>query len=342
MADPAPRPTTYDVHAHALPEGLLDTLRADGGDYGVEIQDGENGTQIRYAGRVTTPSLPKDIAGLEPRLASMDAARVDVQLVSSWINLTGYALPEPHAVRYSQVFNDALAATVATHPDRFLGLCTAPLQAPAAAAAELTRAVTELGMVGIEIATAVDGTDLDEPGLDAFWGAAQELRVPIVIHPHASLAGRGVSRYFLNNLVANPAESTVAIAHIIFGGVLERFPDLQFVMVHGGGFAPYQAGRWDRGYDAVAKLTATNLTRKPSEWLKERVLFDTVLHDAPTVGRLIDWAGADHVVIGSDYPFPMGDLTPVDTFDAVAGLTDADRTAILHGNVQAVLDGIRR
>lgn len=333
---------TYDVHAHVLPEGLLDTLRADGGDYGVEVLDTADGPALRYAGRVTTPPLPRDIAGIEARLRSMDAARVDVQLVSSWIDLTGYALPEASAVRYSELFNDALARTVATHPDRFLGLCTAPLQAPAAAAKELTRAVTELGMVGVEIPTTVDGTELDDPGLDEFWGTAAELRVPVLIHPHASLAGRGVSRYFLGNLVANPAESTVAIAHVIFGGVLERFPALRFVLVHGGGFAPYQAGRWDRGYAAVPGKTAVNLTRRPSEWLRGNVLFDTVLHDPGAVGRLLDWAGAERVVLGSDYPFPMGDLTPVDTLDAVPGLSDDDRTAVLHGNVQALLDGIRR
>jgi aminocarboxymuconate-semialdehyde decarboxylase len=333
---------TYDVHAHVLPEGLLDTLRAEGGDYGVEVVDTGAGPAVRYAGRVTTPPLPRGIAGVGARLRSMDAARVDVQLVSSWIDLTGYQLPEAHAVRYSELFNDALAETVALRPDRFLGLCTAPLQAPAAAAKELVRAVTELGMVGIEIPTTVDGQDLDDPGLDVFWGTAAELRVPVLIHPHASLAGRGVSRYFLNNLVANPAESTVAIAHVIFGGVLERFPALRFVLVHGGGFAPYQAARWDRGYAAVAGKTAVNLSRRPSQWLHENVLFDTVLHDPAMVGRLVDWAGADHVVLGSDYPFPMGDLTPVDTLEAVPGLADADRAAILHGNVQALLDGIGR
>jgi aminocarboxymuconate-semialdehyde decarboxylase len=333
---------TYDIHAHVLPEGLLDTLRADGAAYGVEVLDTPDGPAVRYAGRLTTPPLPRDISGVDARLRSMDAARVDVQLVSSWIDLTGYQLPEAHAVRYSELFNDALAGTVALHPDRFLGLCTTPLQAPTAAAKELTRAVTQLGMVGVEIPTTVDGTELDDPALDVFWGTAAELQVPVLIHPHASLAGRGISRYFLGNLVANPAESTVAIAHLIFGGVLERFPRLQFVMVHGGGFAPYQAGRWDRGYAAVGGKTAVNLTRQPSAWLHENVFFDTVLHDPGAIGRLIDWAGVDRVVLGSDYPFPMGDLTPVDTLDAVPGLDETGRAAVLHGNVQALLDGIAR
>jgi aminocarboxymuconate-semialdehyde decarboxylase len=332
---------TYDVHAHGLPEGLLQTLRADGGAYGVEVLDADEGTAIRYAGRVTTPPLPANISDLDHRLTTMDDARVDVQLLSSWIDLTGYALPDRHAVRYARAFNEALAATVARHPDRLLGTCTAPLQAPERAAEELRHAITELGMVGVEIATTVDGRDLDDPALDAFWGAASELQVPVVIHPYVSLAGRAVSRYFLGNLVGNPAESTIAIAHLIFSGVLERFPGIRFVMVHGGGFAPWQAGRWDRGYRAVAKKTAEHISRPPTEFLRQ-VHFDTVLHDSDTVGRLIAWAGPDRVVIGSDYPFPMGDLTPVDTFDAVADLSDADRHAILHGNVQRLLDGVQR
>lgn len=332
---------TYDVHAHGLPHGLLDTLRADGGAYGVEVIDTDEGTSIRYSGRVTTPPLPQNIGDLDHRLATMDAARVDVQLLSTWIDLTGYALPDAHAVRYSRAFNEALAATVERHPDRLLGMCTVPLQAPEMAAKELCHAVAELGMVGVEIATTVDGRDLDDPALDAFWGAASELQVPVVIHPYASLAGRGVSRYFLGNLVGNPAESTIAIAHLIFSGVLERFPGIRFVMVHGGGFTPWQAGRWDRGYGAVAKKTAEAISRPPTEFLRQ-VHFDTVLHDPGTVGRLIDWAGADRVVVGSDYPFPMGDLTPVDTLDAVLGLTDEDRGAILHGNVRKLLEGVQR
>jgi aminocarboxymuconate-semialdehyde decarboxylase len=332
---------TYDVHAHGLPEGLLDTIRSDGGAYGVEVIDAADGTAVRYAGRVTTPPLPQHIGDLDHRLATMDAARVDVQLLSTWIDLTGYALPDAHAVRYSRAFNESLAVTVERHPDRLLGMCTVPLQTPEAAANELRYAIAELGMVGVEIATTVDGRDLDDPDLDAFWGAASELQVPVVIHPYVSLAGRGVSRYFLGNLVGNPAESTIAIAHLIFSGVLERFPGIRFVMVHGGGFAPWQAGRWDRGYDAVAKKTAERITRPPTEFLRQ-VHFDTVLHDPDTVGRLIDWAGVDRVVIGSDYPFPMGDLTPVDTFDAVTQLSDADRHAILHGNVRRLLDGVQR
>ncbi len=333
--------TTYDVHAHGAPTGLYDALRADEGRYGTELVDTDRGFAFRFAGGLTTPALRPDFDDVAARLAAMDAARVDVQLFSSWIDLTGYSLPTQQAVHYSRLFNDLLAETIEQHPDRFLGLCTVPLQSPRDAADELRRAVVELGMVGVEIATTVDGRELDEPDLEPFWAAAAELRAPVLLHPYRALRGRGVSRYFLSNLVGNPAESTIAIAHMLFGGVLDRHPDLRVVMVHGGGFAPWQVGRWDNGFDDVAHLTVEHIRTRPSELL-ERVRFDTVLHDPSRIAALVDLAGVDRVVLGSDYPFPMGDLTPVDTLEQVDGLTADDREAILGGNVARLLSEVRR
>jgi aminocarboxymuconate-semialdehyde decarboxylase len=239
------------------------------------------------------------------------------------------------------MFNEALAATASTAPDRFRTLATVPLQAPERAAAELAHAVAELGHVGVEIATTVDGVELDDPALTPFWAAAADLRCLVVVHPLASLAGRNVRRYNLNNLVGNPAESTIAAAHLIFGGVLERHPDLLVCLVHGGGFAPYQIGRWDRGFRTNALGAAENLTRAPSEWLRA-MYFDTVLHSPPALRHLIDVVGADHVLLGSDYPFQMGEPEPVAAVEAVPGLDEQDRQRVLHANLAAVLDGVRR
>jgi aminocarboxymuconate-semialdehyde decarboxylase len=333
---------TYDVHAHCAPTGLLPELARDGSRFGIEIVDSDRGRVARFPGGVTTPPLRDDFDDMDHRLASMDAARVDVQLLSTWIDLSAYSLPREAGVAYARWFNDLLAETVASRPGRFLGLCNVPLQSPEAAAEELRRCVVDLGMVGAEIGTTVNGRDLDDPDLDPFWGTAAELRCPILLHPYVSLAGRGVSRYFLENLVGNPAESTIAIAHMLFGGVLDRHPDLQVVMVHGGGFAPWQSARWDRGFEAVQGLTRKGgLSTRPSDLLR-RVHFDTVMHSPELIGHLIDLAGVERVVLGSDYPFPMGDLTPVDTLAAVTGLSEEDRSKILSGNVQKLLDGIRR
>jgi aminocarboxymuconate-semialdehyde decarboxylase len=334
--------TTYDVHAHCVPSGLLDELSRTGGRFGIDVLHDAGSTTVRFAGGVVTPPLRDDFDDVDLRVTSMDAARVDVQLLSTWIDLSAYSLPSRAGVEYSRLFNDLLAQTVASRPGRFLGLCNVPLQAPQEAAAELQRCVLDLGMVGVEIATTVDGRDLDDPDLEPFWSMAAELRCPVLIHPYVSLAGRGVSRYFLENLVGNPAESTIAIAHLLFGGVLDRHPDLRLVLVHGGGFSTWQAARWDRGFTAVPGLTRRGgIETRPTELLR-RVYFDTVLHDPRTIDLLIRSVGVDRVVLGSDYPFPMGDLTPVDTLDAVAGLSDADRSSILGENVGRLLADIRR
>lgn len=334
--------TTYDVHAHCAPTGLLDRLAADGPDrFGTELVETPRGPAVRFAGGLTTPPLPPNLADLDHRLATMDAGRVDVQLLSSWIDLTAYSLPIDVGARYARMFNELLAETVASHPDRFLGLATVPLQDGEVAAKELQYAVSELGMVGVEIATTVDGRDLDDPGIEPFWAAAAELRCPVLIHPYRSLAGRDVTRYFTNNLVGNPAESTIAIAHMLFSGVLDRHPDLRPIMVHGGGFAPWQSGRWDRGYEAVSHLVGDAIRTRPSELL-QRVHFDTVLHDAAVLDLLVRWAGPARVVVGTDYPFPMGDHTPVDTLEAVEWLSEDDRDAIRGGNVERLLGDVRR
>jgi aminocarboxymuconate-semialdehyde decarboxylase len=332
---------SIDVHAHIVPDGVLETLRTDGGRYGIELAERDGRWAALIAGRVRTPPIIPPLLDLPRRLAAMDAAGVDVQVLSSWIDLTAYALDVAAGTRYARMFNETLAALVAEHPDRFRGLATVPLQAPERAAAELRHAVGTLGMVGAEIATTVDGVELDDPGLEPFWAAAEELRCLLVVHPYASLAGRSVHRYALNNLIGNPAESTVAAGHLIFGGVLERHPDLKVCLVHGGGFAPYQIGRWDRGFATDFRGAAEHLTRSPGEWLRT-LYFDTVLHSDRALQHLVDVVGAERVVLGSDYPFVMGEPAPVNAVAALSTLTDRQRHLILQGNVATLLDGVRR
>lgn len=332
---------TVDIHAHCIPTGLIEALERDSGRHGIEVV-GRDGVRVaRIANRVETGPLRQDFTDVEARIAAMDRAGVDTQVLSSWIDFTAYALEAEVGARYARMFNEMLAATRDLHPDRFLALCTVPLQSSTHACAELRHAVDRLGMVGAEIATTIDGVELDDRSLDGFWATAQELGCLVLIHPYQPLAGRNVSRYFLGNLVGNPAESTVAVAHLIFGGVLERFPDLRVCVVHGGGFLPYQSGRLDRGYEAVASRTATHLTRPPSEWLR-RLYFDTVLHAPPVLRALVDLVGADHVVLGSDYPFEMGDPDPVGTVQAIPGLSDEQRRRILRGNLYGLLPTVRR
>jgi len=330
---------TFDVHAHCVPAGVLETLAREGGRYGIELVDRDGVRAARIAGRVVTGPLRPDLADTGRRLATMDRAGIAVQILSSFVDLTAYALDARAGARYARMFNEAMAATAAAHPERFLALATVPLQAPELAAAELRHAVRELGMVGAELATTVDGTELDDPGLRPFWAAAEELGCLLLVHPHQSLAGRGVARYFLGNLVGNPAETTVAVAHLVFGGVLERFPGLRVCVVRGGGFLPYQAGRLERGWSAGPEGARAHLPRGPGEWLR-RLYYDTVLHDPRALAFLVAAVGADRVLLGTDYPFEMGEPDPVGLVCA-AGLTEAQRASILDGNVRRFLADLR-
>ena len=331
---------SLDVHAHCVPMGVVEALVAEGGRYGIEVTRHDGQYVVVIAGRVETRPILPALFDLPSRFAAMDATRVDVEVLSSWIDLTAYALDGEAGTRYARMFNEALAAMVATAPARLRALATVPLQAPERAAAELRHAVSILGLAGVEIATTVDGLELDDAALEPFWRMAEELRCLVLIHPYASLAGRGVRRHNLANLVGNPAETTIALGHLIFGGVLERHPELRLCLVHGGGFAPYQIGRWDHAARDGGGLAA-DLGRLPSEWLRH-LYFDSVLHSPASLRFLLDMVGADHVVLGSDYPFRMGDSEPVATVEAVAGLDAAERAMVLGGNLEAILDGVRR
>ena len=332
---------TVDVHAHCIPEAVMDTLEKQGERFGMEIVGDHERRQVVVAGRVTTGPLRGDLVDLNQRLAKMDQTGVDMQMISCWIDLSAYALEAAEGARFSRMYNEGLAGVVAEHPDRFMALSTVPLQTPVAAAAELRFAVGELGMAGVEIAATVDGAELDDRDLDPFWEAAAELRCLVLIHPYNPLAGRNVKRYFLDNAIGRPAETSIGVAHMVMGGVFERYPDLQVCVVHGGGFLPYQAGRLDQAYHAKPGLAGANLTRPPSDWLKN-LYYDTVTHSPEVLAFLVEFAGIDHVLLGTDFPFEMGDDDPVGTVQAIPGLTESDRQSILEGNAKRLLAGIRR
>ena len=323
---------SIDVHAHVVPAAVIATLERDDGRYGIEVLSRDGLQAIRVAGDEPW-TVRADLVDVGQRLAAMERAGVSTQILSSWVNLTAYTLDGARGARFCRMFNEALAGLVATHSGRFLALASVPLQAPQRAAAELRHAVGRLGMVGVEIGTTVNATELDDRDLDPFWSAAEDLAAIVLVHPMDPLAGRGIARYFLGNAVGRPAETTIAVAHLVLGGVLERFQQLRICVVHGGGFLPYQRGRLDRAYLAKPELAAVNLSRPPSVWLRQ-LYYDTVVHDPGVLSWLVDFVGADHVLLGSDYPFEMGDPDPVGTVASVPGLDEHQRHLILRGNLE--------
>lgn len=310
-------------------------MEAEGNPFGIDLVPTERGTTVRIDGRVTTQPLRQDLTDFDRRISELDRMGLDHQVLSGWIDLTAYELPPEAGSRYARVQNESLAEEAARVPDRFSAIGTVPLQNATAAVNELDHAMRTLGMKGVELATTVDGRFIDEAGLDDFWAAAQDLGAFIVLHPMRPLEGIDLKRYFMENMIARPAESTIALAGLIFSGVFERFPNLEVCVVHGGGFAPYQIGRMDAGYHQKPNLAATHITKPPSDYLRQ-IYVDTVVHNHAALRYVVDLLGHDRVMLGTDYPFEMGSLDPVE-FVLGAGLDDQMTTSILGGTAGGLL-----
>lgn len=328
----------YDVHAHCIPRSFVDWLERRGEEVGAALVATERGRAVRFQGRVQTNELRDDLGDLDRRTSELDRMGIDVQVLSGWIDLTGYELPAAVAIEYSNAHNETLAAEAARAPDRYRALGTVPLQDPDSAVAVLERAVTELDMRGVEIATTVDGRyPTSWEGLDDFWSAAVDLGAFVLLHPMRPLQGVDLDDFFMENMVGRPAESTISLAGLIFTGVLERFPGLRLCVVHGGGFAPFQIGRLDQGYRRKPALVGRNISKAPSEYLKQ-VYVDTVVHDPAVLRYLVGYMGADRVMLGTDYPFEMGDSDPVRFVESVPGV-DAEAVAAITGGNAAHIFG---
>ncbi|HZD80804.1 MAG TPA: amidohydrolase family protein [Actinomycetota bacterium] len=277
--------------------------------------------------QLTTPDV---------RLADMDRMGVDVQAISVAPPQYYYRAPGRLGRRLARVQNDHLAEIVAGHPDRFVGLGTVPLQDPEAAVAELGYVAGELAFRGIEICSNVAGEDLDDPRFLPFWEEVQRLGLLVVIHPHGFTQGDRLTDYYLINVIGNPLDSTVAVARLVFGGVLERYPALRVCVVHGGGYLPFYPYRMDHAWK-VRPESRQRIPHPPSTYLA-RLYFDTVVFDPGQLASLVRWAGADHVLLGTDYPYDMGESDPVRLVSQVPGLDPAGRDAILGGNAARLLE----
>jgi len=327
------RPGPVDVHAHVAPQGLLD--RFAGGErpgFSAErLADGR--VKVGLAGKPPGPPLAAGMVDLAVRLADMDAMGVAAQLVSPWVALSPTSMAEGDALWLADAVNAEVAAFVAACPERLRGLGTVALGVPERAVAGLERAMALPGIVGVEIPTLGD-TALDDAALASFWAAAEALGALVMPHPQLAPMDGPFGRYYLNNLIHNPLETTVASAHLVFGGVMERHPRLKVMLVHGGGFLPYNLGRLARGRRVRPETAVAMAGSVEASFARFR--FDTVTHSPAALRFLVDEAGGDRVLLGTDYPFDMADPDPLATV-AAAGLDEPARAAILSGNARSLL-----
>jgi aminocarboxymuconate-semialdehyde decarboxylase len=329
-----PKSTTIDIHSHvAIPAAAafvkphLDPATvplAHFADAGTKALSQKQEEDIRAR-----------ITGYDERLADMDAMGIDVQLVLPPPNQCTYTVPLDIAVKAARMVNDGLAQYVAKKPDRFVALGTVPLTDGTEAAKELERCVTSLGMKGAEILTNVGGRELSEPDFAPFWKKAEQLDALVVIHPNGFTDAKRLTRFYFNNVIGNPLETTIALHYLIFDGVIERHPNLRILAVHGGGYLPAYAGRIDHAWGARSDSHG-DLPHPPTSYLK-KIYFDTVVFTPHQLQELIRVFGADHTVMGTDYPFDMAEFNPIGHLASVEELDSATVAAIAGGNARRLL-----
>jgi aminocarboxymuconate-semialdehyde decarboxylase len=325
---------TIDVHAHILSEETIRLLQSEAPKVAPKLTDiDEQFGTLDVAGNVYR-HFPRGGWDLERRLADMSASKVDVQVLSVCPQTFLYGQPPALAAAFARIQNEQLAKLAKARPDHFLGIATLPMQAPNLAADELRHAMRTLGLRGAQIGSNIAGKNLDDPELEPVWAAAAELDAFILVHP-INVAGMDrLGSYYLNNLIGNPLDTTIAAACLVFSGVLERYPSLKICLAHGGGFVPYQAGRFLHGWH-VRQEPKKKLPKPPTDSL-DRFLFDTIVHSKEVLEFLVGNAGAQRVLLGSDYPFDMG---MPDGVLQVRGLSipAAEQAAILGDRARALL-----
>jgi aminocarboxymuconate-semialdehyde decarboxylase len=299
--------TVVDVHTHFIPGFFVEEAAKSGGFFAVKEEDGwlAHPEGFRYP-------VQREFVDREAKLAQMDELGIEVSVLSSSPTLFFYEAPAGEAVEFARRSNDALADLVAGS-DRLNGLATLPLQAPEAAVDELERSVGELGLLGAQIGTNCGSVPLDAPELEPVLAAADQLRVPLMLHPYYVGPKPGLEQYYLTNSIGNPLDTCVAAARLMHSGAFDRFPRLQVVLVHAGGFMPYQLGRLDHAF-AVRREPREHTDRPPSAYL-DRFWLDTITHSDGSLEFLVSTVGAGRVVLGTDLPFDMADAHPLDRLE---------------------------
>ena len=328
-----PKGLTFDIHSHvgipaaaayANPHLDLDTIPL------ARWQSPET----RAVNAKQDNDLKARIGPVDERLRDLDAMGLDMQLVMPPPPQCYYTVPLEVSVKAAQIVNDGIAEYVGRHPDRFRALGTVPMTDGNEAAKELERSMKQLGFKGVQVLTNVAGNELSDPAYAPFWAKAEELGALVVIHPNGFTEGKRFERFYFNNVIGNPLETTLALHYLIFDGVLERHPNLKILAVHGGGYLGGYWGRIDHAWGARSDCH-TDLPHPPTHYLK-KVFVDSVVFTPGQLRNLVETFGADRVLMGTDYPFDMADYDPVGHVVS-SDLGEATVEAICGGNARRLL-----
>ena len=332
--------TAIDPHTHIYPEGFIADVRA--GRFGrtATIEADAQGewlvTRGKVLGRETElrNKLTPLYYELGPRFADMERMGVAHQVLSIGPAMTLYTLEAEANKELAASLNDGLTALAREYPDKFSCMATAPLQAPEAAADELARAKAN-GHLGVMIASNVAGKNIDDQDLDVFWTKAEALDMPVFVHPTNVLGSEDrLKDFYLRNFIGNPLDTTIAVACLIFGGVMDRFPKLKFYLSHVGGFAPWIRGRWQHGYGERREPKVYG-AKDPEEYFG-RFYYDTIIHNADAFEFAAKTLGVERILYGTDYPADMGYHQPARDIPGLNRLSESEQEMILTGNARRV------
>jgi len=335
----ARRHYTVDMHCHMLtvaaeklvaerPERQADSER---------MAQSMTPDSLEYTLKTMLPAAFPKLTELTQRLADMDAMGVDLQVVSPAPNQYYYWADPELAGLVVRAINEHIAEQCARHSDRLLGMGTVALQHPELSVLQLEHAVRTLGLRGVEISSSVGGAELSDPKFERFWSRCAQLGCVVFLHPLGTTLGPRARSYYLTNHLGQPLEHTLALSHMIFGGVLDRHPGLKLFAGHGGGYLASYIGRADHAWHA--RPDARTCQHPPSEYLK-RMWFDTIVYRPEALRHLAAEAGVDRLIVGTDYPYDMAHYDMHELVGAVAEFSEAQRAAILGGNACALL-GVR-
>jgi aminocarboxymuconate-semialdehyde decarboxylase len=327
-------PLGIDIHAHFFPENFLRMIEQEGAAAGARVDRSNPAGPAIVTSAGTTPPLNAGYWDLDLRVKAMNRTGIGVQALSLTVPMVYFASPGLGR-RLAQAFNDGASQAHTAYPDRFVGLAALPMQDPAGAVTELARAARLPGVRGVYLGTNVNGRELSDPAFAPVFERCQEYELPVFLHPITVVGGARLAPFYLNNLLGNPFDTAVAAAHLVLGGVLDRFPRLQICLPHAGGAMPYLFGRLQHGQRV--RPEARNKARRPFGAYLRRFTYDTISHSAEALRYLISLVGADRVMVGSDFCFDMGYERPRDIVTKRLGLKAADQQRILRGTAARLL-----
>ena len=330
--------SAIDIHHHYIPLELIEEVKTNGKALGVEYfppkEAKDNSFQIQFPKGSRFRPDPR-MTEINNRLEVMTKGNIGIASVEVHIACVGYELDGSRGETWSNLYNEAIMNLVKRYPDRFIGVATIPLQDPPRAARVLEHAIRDLKMSGVTIASNVVGKYFDNGDFDPFWAKAQELDVLMIMHPEWVAGADKMNPYSLRSICGNPADTTLSVTYMMYTGIFDRFPNLKLGLLHGGGYVPYHLGRLDQGMSGGSGSSRIPAKLPPSKYLKN-LYFDNLVYRIETVEYLKRMVGADHIMVGTDYPFDLGDWNAAEKIQTM-NCTESERETMLHGNARKLM-----